>query len=648
MLPTRSTDPSATSSEPLAARAGRLAEKYVPAYVVVDDADTVVLYSGGTAQFLEPAGPASLNLFSLVHPTIASELQALLRWSRMTGRAGRSEALAATLRGAPSLLTLLVEPMPAMPDEPRRMMVLFRDDGPTYAQQPADQRRLVDQLQVELRLARASLTSTRHELSTSNEEYRSSAEELEATNEELEVTFEELRLVNAELAGRLDELDRVNIDIRHMLESTQIAIVFLDGTLRIRSFTPAVHDLFHLIEADRGRRISEIAAHIVYPALEADVSQVFRSCRPVEREIAGVGGVRRYLVRVLPYRNSEESAAGVVLAFIDVTAAHHANLARRETEERLNRIAASVPAFLFIASGKCEWDYVNPPFYAFTGMPEGHALGTGWHTGVHPDDWEVMERMWQEASAVSATLEHEIRFLRDDGEWCWFLIRTVPQLDARGHVVRWFGSCTDIDRRRQAERRQGLALAELQHRVKNILAVVRSLLLRTLSSSTDLDHFAEHFAGRIGALARCQTVAARTPERFVMLEELVVEELAAHGGQDENQTHVNGPSVALSETVAGAIGLALHELTTNALKYGALSIPAGRVQVRWRLEAQRHVALEWYESGVPLTDLNPKRRGFGRDLIEHGLPGEIGATTTLAFRPGGLYCRIAFSLPAQP
>ena len=134
-----------------------------------------------------------------------------------------------------------------------------------------------------------------------------------------------------------------------------------------------------------------------------------------------------------------------------------------------------------------------------------------------------------------------------------------------------------------------------------------------------------------------------------MLEELVHDELACHGGRDDSQYDVQGPSVALSDSVGSTFALAVHELTTNALKYGALSNAAGRLHVRWWLEAANgykyatRLIFEWQESGMPVTDLKPMRRGFGRELIEQGLPYELDATTSLEFRPGGVYCRIALA-----
>ena len=510
-------------------------------------------------------------------------------------------------------------------------------------------------LQSEQRLIEAldDVTVVNRELQASNEEQQNLNEELRVTNEELESSQTELQLLNGELARRVDQLAAMNSDMRNLIDSSRVAIVFLDNALHIRSFTPTVQDVVHVQDADLGRPITDLAMQIWYPDLAKDARRVLVTGELVERQAGHNVRDAFYLVRLLPYRDAAGAVAGVVVTFLDISATYNVEQALRASDERFRRMAASVPALLFIATAAMAWEYVNPPFYDLTGQPEGSALGDGWSGAMHPEDLEANRTLGQAAQAGGATLEQEARLRRADGSWCWFLIRAVPQLDPAGNVVRWYGSCTDIDERRRAENRQGKLLAELQHRIKNILAVVRSVLTRTLESSSDLDHFATHLAGRIEALARTQSVAARTAEGFVMLEELVYQELTAHGGQDERQIVVEGPPVALRPKMADAIGLAIHELTTNSIKYGALASPSGVVGVSWRVEpddreaAQDRVILIWKESGVPLTDLRPTRRGFGRELIEQGLPYELGAVTSLAFRPGGVRCAIEFSLPQR-
>ena len=523
---------------------------------------------------------------------------------------------------------------------------------PAAESTPYVQRLHAELVQSERRLneALAKVTSTSAELRASNDDQRCLNEELSTANEELAASESELQALNSELAGHVEELAEANAAMRGVIDSTRIAIVFLDASLRIRSFTPAVQGIVNIRAADRGRPITDLVLQVDYTALASDARQVLADHRTLERRAAHSVTGAQYLIRLLPYRARDEQVAGIVVTFLDITATVEVEQALRASDDRFRRIAASVPALLFIAGPDMAWEYVNPPFYELTGQPEGSALGDGWLAVLHPDETDANRALWRQAQADGVTVEHEARLRRADDTWCWFLIRAVPELDPAGQVLRWYGSCTDIDERRLSEKHQGMLLAELQHRIKNILAVVRSVLTRTLESSSDIDHFATHLAGRIGALARTQSVAACTPEGGVMLEDLVYQELASHGGQDERQVQVEGPLVKLPAKIADTLGLTIHELATNSIKYGALAVPTGRVEVRWEVglgatDADRCLSLEWRETGVPLTDLNPKRRGFGRELIEQGLPYELGAVTELQFRPGGLHCSITLNLP---
>jgi two-component system CheB/CheR fusion protein len=184
--------------------------------------------------------------------------------------------------------------------------------------------------------------------------------------------------------------------------------------------------------------------------------------------------------------------------------------------------------------------------------------------------------------------------------------------------------------------------------VKNVLAVVRSIANRTMEASETIEEFAAHFEGRIRALARTQSVLSRHATGEIELEEIVREELLSHACHDGEQIEVVGPPIRLRQKAAEVMALALHELSTNAVKYGALAVQTGRISVKWRTmntsEGLR-LSLLWRESGVPLIDSTPSRTGFGRDLIERGLPYDLGAATALEFAPGGVRCLIELPIP---
>jgi two-component system CheB/CheR fusion protein len=174
------------------------------------------------------------------------------------------------------------------------------------------------------------------------------------------------------------------------------------------------------------------------------------------------------------------------------------------------------------------------------------------------------------------------------------------------------------------------------------VATIRSIATRTAEKSASLEEFSAHFDGRLAALARTQRILVRAGSFDIDLEEMVHEELLAQAAPKD--ITVDGPSVRLSSKAAEALGLALHELAVNAVKYGALAGPEGRLAITWRMDGQGLV-LEWRESGVPAVDSQPARSGFGREWIERGMPYQLKASTQLAFLPGGVVCTIA--LPAD-
>jgi two-component system CheB/CheR fusion protein len=179
-----------------------------------------------------------------------------------------------------------------------------------------------------------------------------------------------------------------------------------------------------------------------------------------------------------------------------------------------------------------------------------------------------------------------------------------------------------------------------------VLGLVRSLVRRTAETSTSAEEYAAHLEGRISALARTQGFTLRRPAAGVDLEELVDAELIAHAVRD-GKVKTAGPAVRLRAKAAETLGLALHELATNAVKFGALAAPEGRITITWRKETDRpdpSVRLEWIEEGVPSCPQSPVHRGFGRELIERTVPYELRGSSRLSFEPGGVHCVIDIPL----
>ena len=199
------------------------------------------------------------------------------------------------------------------------------------------------------------------------------------------------------------------------------------------------------------------------------------------------------------------------------------------------------------------------------------------------------------------------------------------------------------ERQLRDERRM---FTELQHRLRNNLALMRSVVRRSIeTANADAEEFALHLEGRLGALSRTQAAMTAAGSDGLELEELVRAELIA-GAVPEQRCIVRGPAVWLQPRGAESLGLAIHELATNCLKFGALAAPSGRLEIAWDVtgSALQCLHLSWIESGVTIASVAPRRRGFGQELIECTLPYELGARTRLAFNPGGLECEMEIPL----
>jgi two-component system, chemotaxis family, CheB/CheR fusion protein len=344
--------------ESVSRRAIRLVESYAPAYVVVDEHFDVLHFSGRTGKYIQPAaGAASLNIFTLLETNLRPEVRSALHKAMATGRKVNHENVLVPINGGAQALNLIVEPLPVAEGSGRFYVVLFQDVGAVKTREPSEPRSGTDEqkheiiahLESELLTSRERLQTTVEELETSNEEMKasneefqsvneelqSSNEELETSKEELQSVNEELETVNAELNSKLESLERANNDRKNLLESTQIATIFLDNTLRVKSFTPAITDIFHLIEADYGRPVTDIVTKLAYDNLERDVRKVLRTLARIEQEVTVPDGSASYMMRILPYRTFDNVIDGVVITFVDVTE-------RKRSEEYAARLAAIV------------------------------------------------------------------------------------------------------------------------------------------------------------------------------------------------------------------------------------------------------------------------------------------------------------------
>lgn len=346
-------------------------------------------------------------------------------------------------------------------------------------------------------------------------------------------------------------------------------------------------------------------------------------------------------------------ANGQIREFIkigqDVTEVRRTQQALAEGEQRLRTLTEGIPQLVWRSADSGHWTWSSPQWQRFTGQNLAESLELGWLDAVHPEDRDAATQAWAGASSAGGIdVEYRVRRAYDD-EFLWHHIRSLPVRNENGLIVEWLGTTTDVQQLKELQERQAVMVAELQHRTRNLIAVVRSIAQQTMAQTGPIEAFREEFGHRLEALARVQGLLSRSDEQPITIETLIRMELDALGGKTEiGRIETDGPSAEIRHSVVQTLALALHELATNARKYGALSNAEGRLAVRWRTYTDaksERLALEWTETGGrPPKAGGDSRHGYGRELIEHALPYSLNAKTSFEHDDTSLRCKIDIPL----
>jgi PAS domain S-box-containing protein len=265
---------------------------------------------------------------------------------------------------------------------------------------------------------------------------------------------------------------------------------------------------------------------------------------------------------------------------------------------------------------------------------------------VHAEDRRRLRRAIEQSLEDGPDFDVECRLVTPEGDLRWAEVRGRARYDEGGQPLGLAGVALDITGRKEAEERQNLLMRELHHRVKNTLATVQAIVGSTARSAKSIEDFYEAFGARIASLAHTHDLLTEEFWQMASLRELLSKELDHYEDRGSKRIRLKGPSVQLYSDIAVPIGMALHELTTNAAKYGALSIPDGQLDVTWRLETKdgrQIVFFDWIEKDGPEVEV-PRHRGFGTRLLDRVLTAQVHAEIALEFEPGGFHFSMNFPL----
>lgn len=360
------------------------------------------------------------------------------------------------------------------------------------------------------------------------------------------------------------------------------------------------------------------------------------------------GEFRQFLTRIAPILGED----GAVARWIGINTEFDSRMSAKEalavSEAKFRAMTDALPQMVWSTRPDGFHDYYNARWYEFTGVPYGSTDGEGWNGMFHAEDREAAFARWQHCIATGDDYEVEYRLRHHSGEYRWTLGRALPVRDDQGSIIRWIGTCTDIHESKLIAERTELMSRELSHRIKNIFAVVAGLISLSSPKDNETARFAKELASRISALgrahnfARPHSVLSDPGHDFGSMHGLLREILKPYAINGKARCNISGEDVPVGERSATPIALVIHELATNAVKYGALAVQDGEVDITTEA-GDNAILITWIERGGPPVNAIPEHAGFGTQLSEIGISSQLGGSINRYWNHDGL--KVVMTVP---
>ncbi len=358
-------------------------------------------------------------------------------------------------------------------------------------------------------------------------------------------------------------------------------------------------------------------------ALADSIEAIIHSIVETRKPVVGVeinvhdadqSGNRFWMTYWHPFCNDSGQVIGINVAAEEITERKRAEAALRASEQQFRTLADAIPQLVWISEERGKISWTNTHLSDFAHDSSQSASDADWIESLRPEEHEEARRLWTSCLETGTAFEMELSLRRADNEAVTCLTRIVPFHD-QGAAVRWIGTHVDISERKRRENHIQVISRELSHRTKNLMSVVMAIACQTAKGSESVGQYHKLFSERLAALAHCHDLLVRDNWGGVSPEELVAMQMKPFQETHAGRINTAGPFIFLQPEAVQNLGLALHELATNAIKHGALSTPEGMVSIRWSVNASAAtVCVDWCESGGPAV-VAPRRRGFGNVVI---------------------------------